>query len=83
MASRIGGIPEAVEHNRSGLMVPPQDSLALSAAIARLVSDGSERRAMGAEGRRLVARRFRRDRMIAQIESLYDALLNRYDAVPA
>ena len=83
VASRIGGIPEAVEHNRSGLLVPPKDSLALSAAIARLASDGSERRAMGAEGRRLVARRFRRDRMIAQIESLYDALLDGYDAVPA
>jgi glycosyltransferase involved in cell wall biosynthesis len=75
VASRIGGIPEAVEHDRSGVLVPPMDSLALSAAIDRLVRDSGERRAMGAAGRKAVAQRFRCDRMIAQIESLYDAML--------
>ena len=77
VASRIGGIPEAVEHGRSGVLVPPMDSLALSAAIGRLVRDSAERRAMGAAGRKTVAQRFQRDRMIAQIESLYDAMLGR------
>lgn len=77
VASRVGGIPEAVEHDRSGVLVPPMDSLALSAAIDRLARDGAERSAMGAAGRKVVAQRFRCDRMIAQIESLYDAMLGR------
>jgi glycosyltransferase involved in cell wall biosynthesis len=76
VASRIGGIPEAVAHNRSGLLVPPNDSGALGAAISRLAADRSERNAMGVEGWKIVSQKFRYDQMIAQIESLYEVLLD-------
>jgi len=39
VGSRIGGIPELVEHEINGLVVPPGDIPALSAALERLVSD--------------------------------------------
>jgi glycosyltransferase involved in cell wall biosynthesis len=83
VASSIGGIPEAVEHNRSGLLVAPKDCHALSAAIARLAMDSSERNAMGVEGQQIVSQKFRHDRMIAQIESLYETLLDRRGGVSA
>jgi glycosyltransferase involved in cell wall biosynthesis len=83
VASRIGGIPEAVEHNRSGLLVPPKDSRALSAAISRLATHRSERNAMGAEGQKIVSQKFRHDRMMAQIESLYEALMDGRGIVSA
>jgi glycosyltransferase involved in cell wall biosynthesis len=71
IATRIGGIPEAVEHNRSGLLVPPGDAGALGDAIARLSADTKLRCAMGAEGRKRYEERFRAEQMVSQIESLY------------
>jgi glycosyltransferase involved in cell wall biosynthesis len=71
IASRVGGVPEAVEHNRSGLLVPPGDAGALGDAIARLSADTKLRCTMGAEGRKRYEERFRAEQMVSQIESLY------------
>jgi glycosyltransferase involved in cell wall biosynthesis len=47
-----GGIPEAVEDGRTGLLVPEDDVDALAAAIRRLAEDPEKARQMGQEGRR-------------------------------
>jgi len=39
VGSRAGGIPELIEHEVNGLLVPPGDIAALSAALDRLISD--------------------------------------------
>jgi glycosyltransferase involved in cell wall biosynthesis len=39
IASAVGGVPEVVEDGHNGLLVPPGDSVALAAAIARFFSD--------------------------------------------
>lgn len=71
IASRIGGVCEAVEHNRSGLLVPPNDAGALGDAIASLSVDKKLRSAMGAEGKKRYEDQFREDQMVARIESIY------------
>ena len=48
------GIPELVEHERNGLLVPPDDPEALAAAILRLRGDGALARRLGEEARRTV-----------------------------
>ncbi len=40
-ATRAGGIPEIVQHEKSGLLAPVHDPSALGAAIARLATDGA------------------------------------------
>jgi glycosyltransferase involved in cell wall biosynthesis len=70
----IGGIPEAVEHNRSGLLVPPGDAGALKDAIANLVADVSLRRSMGEAGKKRFEERFTAARMISQIDALYTSI---------
>jgi len=50
-ATSAGGIPEIVQHERSGLLSPPGDSAALGAAIARLISDSALRARFGSAGR--------------------------------
>lgn len=54
IASRSGGIPEAVEHGQTGLLVPERDEVALADAIMRLASDASLRTRL-AEGARAKA----------------------------
>ena len=52
VASKVGGIPEIIEDFRSGLLVPPDDSLKLAEALDRLATDRSWAAGLGAAGRR-------------------------------
>ena len=83
IATRIGGVPEVVEHNRSGLLVPPGDAEAFGDAIARLSVDTKLRCAMGAEGRKRYEERFRAEQMVSQIEELYHRMITGDDPVAA
>jgi glycosyltransferase involved in cell wall biosynthesis len=51
VASAVGGVPELVEHRRTGILVPPDDPAALADAIAQLGGDADLRRRMGEAGR--------------------------------
>jgi glycosyltransferase involved in cell wall biosynthesis len=54
IATRVGGMPEVVRHEETGLLVPPRDPEALAAAILRLIEDPELGRRLGAAGRELV-----------------------------
>ncbi len=58
IASRVGGLPEAVLDGETGLLVPPGDSEALAAAIRRLAVDRPYGRALGDAGAARVRARF-------------------------
>jgi glycosyltransferase involved in cell wall biosynthesis len=58
IASRVAAIPEAVEHERTGLLVDPGSVSSLHRALERLRRDRDERRAMGERGREVAVRRF-------------------------
>lgn len=51
VAHAIGGVPEAVIHDETGLLVAPGDATALTAAFARLLADPALRRRLGEAGR--------------------------------
>jgi glycosyltransferase involved in cell wall biosynthesis len=51
IAHAIGGVPEAVIDGETGLLVPPGDQPALTAAFARLLADAALRRRLGDAGR--------------------------------
>lgn len=51
VAHAVGGVREAVADNVTGLLVPPDDRPALTAAFARLIADKELRQTMGAAGR--------------------------------
>ena len=75
VASRTGGLPEAIEDGATGLLVPERDPAALSAAIAALLADAGRRSAMGTAGRRRVEREFRAAPMTRRIEAIYEAAM--------
>jgi len=58
IASDLRGIPELVEHERTGLLVPPGDSRALEAALVRIHDDPELAARMGRAGRDKVVRDF-------------------------
>ncbi len=75
VATRVGGVPEAVVHDETGLLVPPHDPQALADAILLLLADPSRAEAMGRTGRDRAAKLFGLDRMIRETEALYEELL--------
>ena len=58
VATRHGGIPEAVVHERTGLLVDEGDTEGLVRALSRLAADPGLRCRYGREGRRIVEERF-------------------------
>jgi len=55
VATAVGGIPEMVEHGRTGYLVPPRNVEALADAIVRLLKDSSLRRRFGLNARQKIA----------------------------
>ena len=51
VAARAGGLPEIVEHEVTGLLVPPGDLAACAAAVTRLLGDPALRARLGAAAR--------------------------------
>jgi glycosyltransferase involved in cell wall biosynthesis len=74
VGSAVGGVLEAVEHGRTGLLVPSESPQALASAIASLLSDEGMRRRLGAEGRAVVRQRFDIDRQSCLLLDLYESM---------
>ncbi|NBC13150.1 MAG: glycosyltransferase [Gammaproteobacteria bacterium] len=75
VASRVGGIPEAVRDGVNGRLVPPAEVPALTAAILALLADVDLRRRMGQAGRDLVDQEFSVAGMVAGNLAVYRELL--------
>ena len=71
LATDHGGIPEAVEDGRSGLLTPERDFLALAESMQRLASDPSRFVAMGKAAAEDVAAGFDLRRQIGNLEAIY------------
>jgi glycosyltransferase involved in cell wall biosynthesis len=70
IGSRIGGIPDLVEHGQTGLLVPPNDPTALANCIDRLLDDRQKCAAMGLNAR-LAVTNFSTRNVVPRIEELY------------
>jgi glycosyltransferase involved in cell wall biosynthesis len=75
VATRVGGLAEAVVHERTGLLVPPEDPAALANALARLLRDPELRAQLAAQGPARIAEGFRADDLVKAHEDLYFEVL--------
>ncbi len=75
VATAVGGIPEIVQSERVGVLVPAGDSDALTDALADLLRNRTKARALGSDGQQWVVRRFAVSTMVHRHENLYERLL--------
>jgi D-inositol-3-phosphate glycosyltransferase len=79
VATNVGGLPEVVEHDRTGLLVPPRDPAALADAISALLADPERgRRLASAAAERM--HDFTIDTVAHRFADLYEQLVS--EAVP-
>lgn len=75
--TNVGGIPDVVDNELTGLLVPPEDEDALAFAIARMLDATVETRAaFGAAARRRLEERFSMEAMVTSTQTLYDSLFS-------
>jgi glycosyltransferase involved in cell wall biosynthesis len=77
VATRVGGIPEIVVHGQTGLLVPPADAPALSAAIAELLADRERMRRMSELATETALTRFSTAAWVSRLTKVYDEVLGR------
>ncbi len=75
IATNVGGPPEIVDHEISGLLVPPADVDALADAMLRLARDQEWSRHLGKQGRARVARDFDIALTVQRTQKVYDELM--------
>ena len=71
VATAVDGTVEVLEHERTGLLVPPGEPEPLAAAIIRLLGDGPLRTMFGHAARQVVVERFEQRQMLERTFGLY------------
>lgn len=76
VASNIGGITDIVQHERTGLLVPPGDETALAAALTRLLTDRALSNTLGTAGLRVLRESFSWERIVDRWEAVYRGVVS-------
>lgn len=76
VATAVRGVRELVTDGINGLLVPPDDHVAMAAALRRVLGDGDLAARLGAAGEQL-AGRCTVDRMVSGYEELYRSVQRR------
>ncbi|MFC1631067.1 glycosyltransferase family 4 protein [Candidatus Omnitrophota bacterium] len=71
VATEVGGVADVVEQGKSGILVPNQDTESFISALIKLLNSPDLLRRMGRSGRSRVKHRFSKERLINDIEDLY------------
>lgn len=75
VATAVGGVPEIVEHNKTGLLVPQGDEQALASELTSVLLDTERRVRMGSGARRHATEAFDLEGMRAATRALYASVI--------
>jgi len=75
IATSVNGVPEVIEHMKTGLLVKARDVSGLASAIESLLEHPERAMQLGMAGRAVVQARFTVDRMVEKTVAVFDAAL--------
>lgn len=82
VATRVGGVPELIQHERTGLLIPPEDPEAAAVAILRCAHEPETARRLGVAGREHALAHFSLKAMLDKVERLCLDLLSEKKRLP-
>ena len=77
IATKVGGIPEAVEDGKSGILVDKKDVESLTGAIEYLIKSENTAKEMGINGRRIVENKFSWQRNAEEVIKIYEETISK------
>lgn len=77
VATRVGGIPEVIEDNVTGVLAPRGDAKSLAWAVMNLMRDPATRSALGQAAQVRARTKFSAETIVPQYEALYRRLRDR------
>ncbi len=75
VSTAVGGVPDIVQHGKSGLLVPPGDVQGLAVALLRVLEDQALAASLAEEARRYAEEHFRADVVAANVAGVYRQIL--------
>jgi glycosyltransferase involved in cell wall biosynthesis len=77
VSTAVGGIPDTLTQACDGVLVEPGDRGALTRAIVDLIDNRSRMDILGRNARKRAIERYAPDRILAELETIYEELLGR------
>jgi glycosyltransferase involved in cell wall biosynthesis len=74
VATDAGGVPELIEHGRTGFLVPPGDVAAMAACLAGVVAGRDDAAAVGERARTWARERFSLARQVTEMSEIYQSV---------
>jgi len=75
IATQVGGLPDLIKHRKTGLLVKLNDATQLKCALDLLLNDSELRAKLGQAACKFVRERYSKERLINDVETLYQELL--------
>lgn len=75
VASRVGGVPEVIDHGTTGFLHEPEDLQGMADSGVALLTDPALHARIARAGRQTVVQRYCRDRVVPQYEAFYSRVL--------
>jgi len=75
VSTAVGGVPELIEHGKTGLLAPAGDAASLSESLVRLAGDDDLRRRLAAAAHQRAIARFSEAQMIGHYDRIYREML--------
>ncbi len=75
VATAVGGVPDLIDDNQTGVLVPAQKPEALAVSLIALLNERQRAESLGQKARASAQSAYRAQRLVGDLEVLYDALL--------
>tara|TARA_Y100000310_G_scaffold270603_1_gene284573 strand:+ start:9783 stop:11027 length:1245 start_codon:yes stop_codon:yes gene_type:complete len=72
----VGGIPEIIDNEKTGLLVEPDNPVTLSKKIDFLLNNPKIRKGMGIKGRKVIERKFASKKITDNLMGIFESVLN-------
>lgn len=78
IATRVGGIPEIIKHQKNGILVEPNNVDELVDAILYMLNNKEEAKNMGKEGAKIISEKIRTEIVVDELERIYEVVISNY-----
>ncbi|MBI5148748.1 glycosyltransferase family 4 protein, partial [Candidatus Pacearchaeota archaeon] len=75
IGTAVGGVPEIIENDKNGFIIPPDNSIELAHKLEFLINNPEKRKEFGIEGRKKVIDKFALDKVTSKLLGVYNSII--------